>query len=664
MTEPADASPAAPPKPPDPLPEGCVILAEAETGAGWVRYDGLRDGAKVWIVTASDNHEAFAARATVLANLAHPRVAPLEFIDAAGEAASLTLEPVATGPTLADWAADLGRPLDQGEIDGVAAALLDGLEALHRAGAPHGAVDSGRIIVTDAGPVLSRALPMGEGTVPSRTAIDADIGALAHVLNDLIGAAPATAYRPEFMQAVTLALAGAPGSRPPSIAAFRELLFDDPTATDPAEPPEPEPLMPALPAETAPAEPPVRRVPWLAIGILSLFVFGGLAYVGIGPNRLTQTVAERPAPGLPRPPAEATASAVPAPTPPPTPSLQERIAASSDRAELLRIAQAAPALQEAVEARLRTLGLVRVAGREQVYWLQPGGGERFRECSDCPEMVVVPAGSFRMGSPSTEADRLEDEDDRPGPGGAPVAVAIAAPFAVARTEVTVGEFAAFVKATGRDMGGGCFARIAGRRLTPDFSWSDPGFAQTERHPVTCVSYDDAVAYAAWLSEKTGGLYRLPSEPEWEYAARAGAEGRFAHGDSDTELCRYANVADATAAQAFAGWIAAPCEDGATYTAPVASYRPNGFGLHDMHGNLWEWVADCQSDSLRHFLPPEQAGGARPDGLCQAGAPRIIRGGSWSDPPARARSAARLSGPPATRDRIVGFRVARTLDLPR
>ncbi len=292
MTEPADASPAAPPKPPDPLPEGCVILAEAETGAGWVRYDGLRDGAKVWIVTASDNHEAFAARATVLANLAHPRVAPLEFIDAAGEAASLTLEPVATGPTLADWAADLGRPLDQGEIDGVAAALLDGLEALHRAGAPHGAVDSGRIIVTDAGPVLSRALPMGEGTAPSRTAIDADIGALAHVLNDLIGAAPATAYRPEFMQAVTLALAGAPGSRPPSIAAFRELLFDDPTATDPTEPPEPEPLMPALPAETAPAEPPVRRVPWLAIGILSLFVFGGLAYVGIGPNRLTQTVAD------------------------------------------------------------------------------------------------------------------------------------------------------------------------------------------------------------------------------------------------------------------------------------------------------------------------------------------------------------------------------------
>ncbi len=502
--------------------------------------------------------------------------------------------------------------------------------------------------------MLTRALPLGEGTIPSRAAIDADIRALAGILHDLIGPHPEAAYRPEFVQAVTLALGEAPGSRPPSVAAYRQLLFDDPTATDPAEPLEPAPAMPELPAETAPAEPPIRKVPWLAIGLLAIFVFGGLAYVGIGPSKVVQPP--------PRPPTEA--AAVPAPAQTTTPSVQERIAASSDQAELLRIAQAAPALQEAVEARLRALGLVRVAGREQVYWLQPGGGERFRECSECPEMVLVPAGSFRMGSPPTEADRQEDEDDRAGPGGAPVAVAIAAPFAMARTEVTVSEFAAFVRATGRDMGGGCYARIAGRRLTPEFSWSDPGFPQTDRHPVTCVSYDDAVAYAAWLSEKTGGLYRLPSEPEWEYAARAGAEGRFAHGDADAELCRHANVADATAAQAFAGWIAAPCEDGATYTAPVASYRPNGFGLHDMHGNLWEWVADCQSDSLRHFLPPEQAGGARPDGLCQAGAPRIIRGGSWSDPPTRARSAARLSGPPATRDRIVGFRVARTLDLAR
>ncbi len=416
MTEPADASPAAPPK----LPEGCAILAEAEAGAGWVRYEGLRDGAKVWIVAASDDQEAFAARATLLANLVHPRVAPLEFVAAAGEAAGLAIETVPEGPTLADWAAGLGRPLAQDEIDRVAAALLDGLEALHRAGAAHGALDAGRIVVTDAGPVLTRALPLGDGTIPSRAAIDADIRALAGILHDLIGATPEAAYRPEFVQAVTLALGEAPGSRPPSVAAYRQLLFDDPTATDPAEPLEPVPAMPELPAETAPAEPPIRKVPWLAIGLLAIFVFGGLAYVGIGPSKVVQPP--------PRPPTEA--AAVPAPAPPTTPSVQERIAASSNQAELLRIAQAAPALQEAVEARLRALGLVRVAGREQVYWLQPGGGERFRECSECPEMVLVPAGSFRMGSPPTEADRLEDEDDRAGPGGAPVAVAIAAPFAM------------------------------------------------------------------------------------------------------------------------------------------------------------------------------------------------------------------------------------------
>ncbi len=334
------------------------------------------------------------------------------FVDAAGEAASLTLEPVATGPTLANWAADLGRPLDQGEIDGVAAALLDGLEALHRAGAPHGAVDAAGSSSPTPARCSPRAAP-GRRTVLSRTAIDADIGALAHVLNDLIGAAPATAYRPEFMQAVTLALAGAPGSRPPSIAAFRELLFDDPTATDPAEPPEPEPLMPRFRRRPHRRSPPSGGCPGCDRHPVALRVRRP-RLCRHRTERLTQTVAERPAPGLARPPAEATASAVPAPTPPPTPSLQERIAASSDRAELLRIAQAAPALQEAVEARLRTLGLVRVAGREQVYWLQPGGGERFRECSDCPEMVVVPAGSFRMG-PLDEADRLEDEDDRRAP---------------------------------------------------------------------------------------------------------------------------------------------------------------------------------------------------------------------------------------------------------
>ncbi len=655
MTEPADASPAAPPKPPDPLPEGCVILAEAETGAGWVRYDGLRDGAKVWIVAASDNHEAFAARATVLANLASPRCAA-----GVRRRGRRGRQPDARtrrrGPTLADWAADLGRPLDQGEIDGVAAALLDGLEALHRAGAPHGAVDAGRIIVTDAGPVLSRALPMGEGTVPSRTAIDADIGALAHVLNDLIGAAPATAYRPEFMQAVTLALAGAPGSRPPSIAAFRELLFDDPTATDPRSPRARAPDAGASGGDrtggaSRPAGALARDRHPVALRVRR-------------PRLCRHRTEPADADGGPPPRAPARRGRAPSRHRPRRRRLRSRSASPLRRIGPSSCASRRPrrrcrrpwrrgcarSASSAWRAASRSTGCSPAAASASA---NAATARRWWSCRRDPSGWAPP----RRGRPAGGRGRPA------GPGGAPVAVAIAAPFAVARTEVTVGEFAAFVRATGRDMGGGCFARIAGRRLTPDFSWSDPGFAQTERHPVTCVSYDDAVAYAAWLSEKTGGLYRLPSEPEWEYAARAGAEGRFAHGDADAELCRYANVADATAAQAFAGWIAAPARTARPIRPgrqlPAERLRPARHARQSlgMGGGL----------PVRQLAPFPAAGAGR-----RRAAGRPLPGRRAADHPRRllersagARPFRRPAfRPPATRDRIVGFRVARTLDLPR
>ncbi len=674
MTANPNESPLPAPMPPGALPTGCKVVAEAESGPGWTRYAGVRDGETVFIVAGESGDARFLNRAKALANVVHPKVSPIALLtpDEGGDRIC-TIEPVVEGQSLAHWLESLERSPSQAEIDVVTAALLDGLEALHRGGAPHLALSAHNVIVTDEGLVLTRALPLGseEGETLSRATINADILALARILHELLSRAASSgegseaSFRPEFVQAVTLALTGAHGSRPPSVAAFRQLLFDDVPAAEPEPPREPEAVASEAPAEMPPPARAVRRVPWLAIGVLAVFVFGGLALIGIGPSNISQTNADRPQPRPVTGTAAPSAAIVPPPAAAPAaPSLEERIAASVDRGELLQIAKAAPALQHAVETRLRALGFVRVVGREQLYWLEQRGGDRFRECSDCPEMVVVPAGTFRMGSPATEADRQEDEDDRAGPGGEPVEVAVPAPFAIARTEVTVGEFAVFVKATGRDMSGGCYARIAGRRLFPEFSWKDPGFAQTDQHPVTCVSHEDALAYVAWLSARTGGLYRLPSEPEWEYAARAGTQSRFAHGDDDGGLCRHANIADATAAQAFAGWSAAPCDDRTTYTAPVATYEANRFGLHDMHGNLWEWVADCQSDSLRHFLPPDRAGGARPDGICRPDAPRIIRGGSWSDPPSRARAAARLSGPPATRDRIVGFRVVRTLDLAR
>jgi formylglycine-generating enzyme required for sulfatase activity len=202
-------------------------------------------------------------------------------------------------------------------------------------------------------------------------------------------------------------------------------------------------------------------------------------------------------------------------------------------------------------------------------------------------------------------------------------------------------------------------REGGRQLRPQLSWSAPGFAQNENHPVACVSWEDADSYAQWLGTKTGNTYRLLTEAEWEYAARGGSAARFSFGDEAAGICEYGNGADQTAGIAFPDWTVAPCRDGFPYTAPAGTFKPNPFGLYDMHGNLWEWVADCQSDSLRHLSSPDAAGGARP--ACTADTPRVLRGGSWSDPPERLRSAARIAGPPTTHDQIVGFRIGRSLE---
>jgi formylglycine-generating enzyme required for sulfatase activity len=275
-------------------------------------------------------------------------------------------------------------------------------------------------------------------------------------------------------------------------------------------------------------------------------------------------------------------------------------------------------------------------------------------------MIALPAGSFRMGSPSTEAGRQEDEDDTAGPGGQPVSVTIAQPFAIGRYEVTRAQVAAFIQETGYKMAAGCYVREGGRQFRPQLSWTAPGFAQNDSHPVACVSWEDADSYVQWLSTKTGNTYRLLTEAEWEYAARGGTATRFSFGDEDVGICEYGNVADQTANIAFPDWTVAPCRDGFPYTAPAGSFKPNRFGLYDMHGNVWEWVADCQSDSLRHLASsPAAAGGASP--ACTPDTPRVLRGGSWSDPPERLRSAARIAGPPTAHDQIVGFRVARSLE---
>ncbi len=292
-------------------------------------------------------------------------------------------------------------------------------------------------------------------------------------------------------------------------------------------------------------------------------------------------------------------------------------------------------------------------------------GEAFRDCAECPELVVVGAGSFVMGSPASEVGR--QEDGREGPQR-PVRIERA--FALGRTEVTVGQWRRFVQATGhvteaeRNVGSqGCWAWEdsdgkwdwrAGR------SWRDPGFAQDDSHPVVCVSWNDVQAYVQWLNRSTGQTYRLPSEAEWEYAARAGAQSSRPWGDDPNQACRWANVADQSRGPGGRTWnLRHECNDGFWFTAPVGTYGRSAFGLHDMIGNVWEWTQDCyEKDAYQGRAPSD--GRAFEGAGCSA---RVARGGSGSGDPTRARSASRLRGTPASRDGITGFRLARMQPAP-
>ena len=277
-------------------------------------------------------------------------------------------------------------------------------------------------------------------------------------------------------------------------------------------------------------------------------------------------------------------------------------------------------------------------------------GSRFRDCPECPEMVVVPAGSFLMGSPSGEKGRYDNE-------GPQHRVEISKPFAVGVYEVMRGEFGRFVRATGHSIGNSCWLwdSSAGKWVErTGRTWRDPGFAQTDRHPVVCVSWDDVRAYAGWLSRETGERYRLLSEAEREYVARAKTHTARHWGESESGQCRHANGADLTAKRHNANWPVASCDDGHYRTSPVGSFQANAFGLHDVLGNVAEWAQDCWNDSYRD-APTD--GRAWKRGECGR---RVVRGGSWGSRPRYLRSASRSWGDAGFRSNNLGFRVTRTL----
>jgi len=283
-----------------------------------------------------------------------------------------------------------------------------------------------------------------------------------------------------------------------------------------------------------------------------------------------------------------------------------------------------------------------------------GAALSFRDCAACPEMVAIPSGQFVMGAaPGEEAREALPEEFRHR--SEPQRRVVVPGFAAGRYEITRAQYRAFAADT-RHAGQGCFFWNGDDwEMDAARDWRDPGYPQGDDHPVTCVSWNDATLYAQWLSARTSKRYRLLTEAEWEYAARAGTTTARYWGDDPNASCAYANGGDVSALRQVPGainWPVANCDDGHAHTAPVGSYRANAFGLHDMLGNAWEWTQDCWN--ANHASAAEDAG-AGAGGDCQL---RVVRGGSWDDTPALVRAAYRVGSPVVIRVYGRGFRVAR------
>jgi formylglycine-generating enzyme required for sulfatase activity len=280
--------------------------------------------------------------------------------------------------------------------------------------------------------------------------------------------------------------------------------------------------------------------------------------------------------------------------------------------------------------------------------------DEFRECADCPEMVVVPSGKYTMGSPNDEAERTDNEGPRHS-------VEIPQRFAVSKFKVTRDEFDKFVKETGYSTGDRCLTLEDSKaEVRSGRSFREPGFTQDGTHPVVCLSWDDAQAYVAWLSRKTGRLYRLLTESEWEYVARAGKTTPFWWGSSITpDDANY--KADVTYGR-----------DGTKgefrrATVPATNYKANPWGFYQVAGNAFEWVEDCWNDSYdkpaKNGIRLAENWADRSDEDVHAGgcSRRVRRGGSWSNPPRFLRAGFREWKEPKYRASNTSLRVARTLN---
>ena len=273
--------------------------------------------------------------------------------------------------------------------------------------------------------------------------------------------------------------------------------------------------------------------------------------------------------------------------------------------------------------------------------------ESFRECETCPEMIVVPAGSFTMGSPADEKERQEDEQPQH-------LVGFTRPFAVGKFAVTLDQFAAFVKETGHDTGSECYTYEGNEwKVRSERSWRNPGSSPSGSHPAVCISWDDAKAYVVWLSRKTGKGYRLLSEAEREYVTRAGTTTPFWWGSTIS-----ISQANYDGNETYAGGSKGEWRK---KSMPVESFQPNPWGLYQVHGNVWEWVEDCYGINYEGVPTDGSVAWADSDSKCKV---RVLRGGAWDLGPNVLRSAKRSFWyPNAGRLNTAGFRVARPLLTP-
>ncbi|PHX98836.1 MAG: hypothetical protein CK529_11410 [Rhodospirillaceae bacterium] len=283
------------------------------------------------------------------------------------------------------------------------------------------------------------------------------------------------------------------------------------------------------------------------------------------------------------------------------------------------------------------------------------GSQILKDCPTCPEVVVIPPGSFLMGSNAINQMR----GGIPRQEGPERSVSISYAFGVGRYEVTNEEFAIFVNETGHEPANQCGVGMD-KPMISAVTFRGPLFGRSPqpREPVVCVSWNDATSYTAWLSAMTGKRYRLLTEAEWEYAAKGGTKTKWPWGTQDEQACDYENTFDLDSQSALpAGsklsWEPLSCRDGHGMIAPVGSYKPNAFGLYDMLGNVWEWVQDC---SLELYpAAPVDGTAVEVSGRCEL---RAVRGGSWYTRQDRHRPTFRGRDPEPKAGHHFGFRIAR------